>query len=379
MTQLTPTQPDPARQEKAREYARLRRRLFLLEIGLAGALLLTLVFSGISAKLSQYLTLPQPWAAAVYFLILSFGYGIVTAPLSYYQGLALPRRFGLSVQTLRGWLKDIAKASMLTLSLGTGLVIFVYWLLGRLPDLWWLTTAAFAFILSLFLTWLTPNLLLSLFFKLRPLENNELKQKLVNLARQARVRVCDVSTIDLSSKSTAANAMLAGLGGSKRIILSDTLLEQYSTAEIEIVLAHELAHHKHRDILKLLAVQGISFVLIFLVAHLALKASLELLHYEGINDIATLPMLMLVLAGAELILSPVANAFSRRLESAADKKAIELTRNPEAFITAMTKLTDQNLSEAQPPWWAELLFYDHPPYTKRIALARNYLTEDSAR
>lgn len=373
------TQPDPTRQEKAKEYAKTTRRLFFIEVGLAGVLLLVLVFGGLSVELSQYLTLSQPWAATIYFLILTFGYGIVTSPLSYYQGLALPRHYGLSVQTLRDWLKDVAKALILSLSLGIGLVILVYWLLGRLPDWWWLTTAIFTFVLSLLLTWLTPNLLLPLFFKLRPLEDNELKQKLVNLAEQAQTRVHDVLTMDLSTKSTEANAMLAGLGNTKRIILSDTLLNQYSPAEIEVVLAHELAHHIHKDLPKLVVVQGVTFVLVFLSTHLALKASLGLFPFRGMDDVATLPLLLLVLATAGIILTPIANIVSRHLESAADKKALELTKNLQAFITTMTKLTDQNLNEAQPSRWVELLFYDHPPYTKRVALARHYSTENSAR
>lgn len=377
MTELIVGQPDRARQEKAKEYAKLRRRLFFSEVGLVGALLLGLVFGGVSIKLSQYLTLPQPLAAAVYFLILTFGYGIGTAPLSYYQGLALPRRYGLSVQTLRGWLKDMVKALILSLLLSTGLVAFVYWLLGCLPELWWLMAAVFMFALSLFLTWLTPNLLLSFFFKLRQLEDGELKQKLMNLAEQAQARVSDVFTMDSSTKSTTANAMLAGLGNTKRIILSDTLLEQYSAAEIEVVLAHELAHHRHKDIPKLIVVRGITFVLIFYGAHLALKASLELLAFRAMDDVATLPLLLLVLAAAGLMLAPVVNALSRYLELSADKAALELTGNPQAFVAAMTKLTDQNLDEAQPSRWVEVLFYDHPPYTKRVALACHYLMENS--
>lgn len=376
MTELLVTQPDPERQEKAKEYARITRRLFFIEAGLAGAVLLVLVFGGVFIKLSQYLTVSQPWAAAIYFLILTFGYGILTAPLSYYQGLTLPRSYGLSVQTLKDWLKDIVKALMLSLALGTGLVILVYWLLGHLPDWWWLTASAVAFLLSLLLTWLTPNLILSLFFKLKPLDDNELKQRLINLAERAQTKVRDALTMDLSTKSTAANAMLAGLSNTKRIILSDTLLNQYSPAEIEVVLAHELAHHVHKDIPKLLLIQGVTLTLLFFGAHLALKASLGYFAFRSMDDAATLPLLLLALATVGLILTPIANILSRHLESAADKKALELTGNPQAFISAMTKLTDQNLDEAKPSPWVELLFYDHPPYTKRVALAHQYLSEN---
>ncbi len=365
-------QLDPARQEKARDYARLKRLFFLIELAATYILLMVLVFSGASVKFSQFLNFPQPLASAVYFLILTFGYGFIMAPLSYYQDFILPRRYGLLTQDLRGWLEDVAKLLILSLLLGTGMVMVIYWLIISFPSLWWLLGTVLIFLLSLFLTWLTPNLFLPLFFKLEPLKDAELQERLLNLARRAHTQVCGVFTMDLSRKSPTANAMLAGLGNTKRIILSDTLLEQYSPEEIEIILAHELSHYIHRDIPKLIGVQGVAILGMFYGTDIVLRLSLTPLGFSEISDVATLPLLLSVLITFGLIISPLLNALSRRLEFSADKTALKLTNNPQAFISAMTKLTDQNLNEAQPSRWVELLFYDHPPYTKRVNLAQEY-------
>lgn len=371
------TELDPTRQQKAREYASLKRRFFFIELAIAGVLLLLLVFGGISIKLTQFFSFPQPWAAALYFLALAFGYGIIMAPLSYYEDFVLPRRYGLLTQRLGGWLGDVAKALILSLLIGTGLIGAIYWLIKYFPGMWWLLGAILIILLSLFLTWLTPNLLLPLFFKLKPLDDAQLREKLLNLAKRARARACDVFTMDLSSKSTTANAMLAGLANTKRIILSDTLLEQYTAEETETILAHELAHHLHRDIPKLIGVQAITVLVMFYGADWLLKLSLTPLAFRGLSDVAALPLLLLILAVLGLMMSPFFNALSRRLETSADKAALWLTGNPQAFISAMTKLTDQSLSEAQPSRWVELLFYDHPPYTKRVSLAQQYLVKAS--
>jgi STE24 endopeptidase len=370
--QLTEPHLDIKRQELAKRYARLMRRLSFVEMVVVGILLLVLVFGGVSARMSYFLSFPQPWASALYFVILVVSLGIIMMPLTYYQGFILPRRYGLSNQKVGAWLADRAKASALGVLLGLGIVIVVYWLLDRFPDVWWLWTGILLFLLILLLTRLTPTLLLPIFFKLEPLGDVELKQRLMNLAKRAQARIAGVFTMDLSSKGTTANAMLAGLGKTRSIILSDTLLRQYTTEEIEVILAHELGHHLHRDIPKLIAVQAVMVLLAFYLSALVLKASLVPLDFQGIADVAAFPLLFLSLAAFGVMVTPFINAYSRYIETSADKAALELTADPGAFITAMAKLTDQNLAVADPNRWVEFLFYDHPPYTKRVGLARRY-------
>jgi STE24 endopeptidase len=370
--QLTEPRLDVERQELAKRYARLMRRLSFVELAVVGIVLLVLVFAGISTRISYFLSFPQPWASALYFVILAVGLGIIMMPLTCYQGFILPRRYGLSNQRLGAWLADRAKASALGGLLALVIVIAVYWLLDRFPGIWWLWAGILLFLLILLLTRLTPTLLLPIFFKMEPLDDEELRQRLMNLAKRAQAQVAGVFTIDLSSKGTTANAMLAGLGKTRSIILGDTLLHQYTAEEIEVILAHELGHHLHRDIPKLIAVQAAMVLLAFYLTDLVLKASLIPLDFKGMADVAAFPLLFLSLVAFGLIITPFVNAYSRCIETSADEAALEMTADPQAFITAMTKLTDQNLAVAAPSRWVEFLFYDHPPYTKRVGLARRY-------
>lgn len=371
---MKPAEPqlDSKRQKLAEEYARIMRRLSFAELGIIGVLILALIFSGLSVKLGHLLAFSQPWASALYFVILIVCLGIIIMPLTYYQGFILPKRYGLSSQRLGAWIADRAKASALGFLLGLAVVILIYWLLDRFSGTWWLLAGISVLLLSLLLTRLTPTLLLPIFFKLEPLDNVELEQRLTNLAKRARAHLVGVFTMNLSSKSPTANAMLAGLGKTRSIILSDTLLQQYTAEEIEVILAHELGHHIHRDIPKLIAVQAVAILLAFHLSDLALKASLTTLGFQSIADAAAFPVLFTSLAAFGLIITPFINAYSRYVEASADKAALELTGNPQAFVTAMTKLTNQNLNVAAPSRWVELLFYDHPPYNKRVDLARHY-------
>lgn len=364
---------DPERQRLASKYTKLSRRLSLAELLIIGTLLPVLILSGVSVRLSQLLTIPQPWASALYFIILVMGLGIIMMPLSYYQSFILTCRYGLSNQKFSSWLADRAKATSLSILLGLGIVILIYWLLESFPSFWWFPAGLSIITVSLLLTRLTPTLLLSFFFKLEPVDDIDPKNKLMNLAKQARTRAYDVFTINLSGKSTTTNAMLAGLSNSKRIIPSDTMLQQYSPEEIEVVMAHELGHHIHRDIPKLIAAQSTITLLSFFFANLTLKTNLAASVFYGVSDVTAFPLLILVLAAIGLITIPLINIYSRSLETAVAIAALELTAKPEAFISAITKLTDKNLSDAQPNRWAELLLHDHPFYFKRVNLAYNYL------
>ena len=364
---------DWGRQEEAKKYARARLWLAFGDLALAGILLLLLVFGGLSQRLAGLFTLPVVPGASLYLIILMVAYGVLSAPLSYYGGFVLPHRYGLSIQKLTGWLGDRAKAGGLGLAFGAGMVAVIYWFIINFPAVWWLFSWGVVILLGLILANLTPVIIVPLFFKMEPLSDPDLKLRLEQLAQRAKVRVRGIYTMELSRKGTTANAALMGLGNTKRIVLSDTLLQRYSTPEVEIVMAHELGHHFRNDIFRLFIIQSAIWLIGFCLADLALKASVMPLGFNGISDIAALPLLMLIFSVISLLVTPLTNAYSRRLEAAADDYALRLTDNPESFINTMTKLADQNLSEAQPSRWVELLIYDHPCYHKRVEHARYYL------
>ncbi len=363
---------DPERQRLAGEYARTGRYLSLFETLLAGILLFLLIFAGLSEKITGYFDLPMIATAIVYLLILFAAYRIIMAPMSYYRGYVLPRHYGLSKQSLSGWLGDLFKASALMLVLSIAIVAVFYWLIIVQPQLWWLFCWAFLVLFSLVMSMLAPVLLVPIFFKMKPLEDGELRERLEKLAKRAGVEIGGIFTIEFSEKSTTANAALMGMGRTRRIVLSDTLLSQYSSSEIEIIMAHEIAHNRHRDVLRLSVFHSAIILVNLYIASLILDTIVEPMGFGGLSDVSALPLLVLIFAAINLLLSPVSTGYGRRIETEADGYALELTDDPASFVSAMARLTDQNLAEAKPNCWIEMLLHDHPSYHSRLVHARKF-------
>ncbi len=364
--------PDPSRQDKAREYASISRRLMLAGLALDILVFVVLLFGGVSTALRDLLAMAQPARVALYVLVLVTGITLVSLPLSVYGGFILPHRYGLSTQSLRGWLWDKMKGLFIGLVLGVAAISVLYWLMAVSPGAWWLWAAALSIVFTVLLTNLAPVLLVPMFFKQKPLEDEDLKQRVLTLSERAGVRVKGVFVLNMSSKGTTANAALMGLGNTRRIVLGDTLLGVYPPEEIESVVAHELGHHAHRDIPWAIVAQSVASLVSFYLAALVMDWAAVRFGFNGLTDVAALPVLAAVIAGFNLIAGPLLSAYSRWRESAADRYSLRLTGNPSAFVSAMTRLTDQNLSEAHPNRWVEFMFYDHPPYHRRVAMARQH-------
>jgi STE24 endopeptidase len=366
---------DPERQEQAREYARLRRRLLLADLGLAAAFVLVVLFSGLSPRLAARIQAFVSWRPAVvalYTLVFFGVYGLLDLPLTFYSGFVLPRRYGLSTQTLAAWLLDLVKGGVVGGIIGLAAMEVMYWLLAAFPSTWWLLTGGLYLLFTVVMANLAPLLIVPLFFKSTPLADEELARRLMRLAERAGTRVRGVFTINLSSKTTAANAALMGLGNTRRIVLGDTLLADYTPDEIETILAHELGHHVHHDIIWGLLVDSALTLGGLYLAHLALRWGVRFFGFQGIADIAAFPLLAMVMGAFGIVILPLSNAYSRWRESLADEYALETTDKPEAVITSMAKLADQNLAEVNPAPWVEFLLYSHPAIGRRIKRARDY-------
>jgi STE24 endopeptidase len=363
---------DEGRQTKAREYSRMRRRLGFVDMALTLALLLVLVFSTASPWFTGLFSWPVIAVAVVYLLVILVGFEAVTSPLSYYRGFVLPRRYGISVQKLSGWLLDLAKSGGIGLILAAAAVALIYWFLLNYPDIWWLLAWALIMLVSLISSVVAPILLVPLFYKMKPLADGDLKAKLDKLAQKAGARVHGIFVLDFSARGTTANAGLMGIGRTRRIVISDTLIQQYSAPEIEVITAHEIGHHMGRDIFRLLVVQASFSLIVLKIVDVILKVTVSPLGFSGIADPAALPLLVLLFGAFITLASPFLNTFSRLVESQADAYALVLTNDSPAFIDSMTRLANQNLGVANPPKWEELLFYDHPSYNKRVAQARSY-------
>lgn len=366
---------DVERQRQAKEYARIRHRLLAVNLILSTVAIIIVLVFGLSVVLRNLVLgiSTEPLIATfIYFAVALLSYGILFAPLTYYSGFVLPHRYGLSTQNLRGWLGDLIKGGVLALAFGGLVVEVIYFLLRVVPQWWWLIASLFMLVFTILLANLAPVLIFPIFFKFKPLEDAELVQRLMRLAEHARTHVNGVYTMLLSEKTTAANAAFMGLGNTKRIVLGDTLYQNYNHDEIETILAHELGHQVHNDIVWGIAVETLLTLIGFVVADFVMRLGVAFFGFNGIADLAAMPLLALALGAYSLITMPLGNAYSRWRETRADLYALETTRNPAAFTSAMEKLANQNLAELEPEAWVEWLLYDHPPIGKRLRLAQAY-------
>lgn len=370
---------DPERQQQAKQYAKIQRRLSLLELGLGIVYLFVFILTGLSPWLrDQVQTLTRATWLSVPLFAFGFGlpYSILTAPINYYSGFVLPHRYGQSTQSLKAWLLDQVKALLIAGGLGLIILEIIYLLLTFAPQTWWLWMALVMLVFTVLLSNLAPILLFPLFFKFKPLDDEDLSQRLTRLAEQAGTRVQGVYVFDMSSKTVAANAALMGLGNTRRIALGDTLVEKFTANEIETVLAHELGHHVHRDVPLGIAVQSALTLIGFWLANLVMVRGIDIFGYTGLTDPATLPLLLVALSVFGLVTMPLGNLWSRWREVKADTYALRITRKPRAFISAMTRLANQNLADADPPAWVEFLLHSHPSIKKRVALAQSFRVEE---
>jgi STE24 endopeptidase len=373
---------DADRQQQARQYARIRRRLMLVSLVIAAISIAFVLGTGLDKWLRNQLQALswQPVAGwfpvqiLVYFLILILAYQLITSPLAYYSGFVLPHRFGLSTMTLRAWLVDLFKGLGLSLILEVCVIELIYALLALQPQTWWLEVGLIMLFFSVIMANLAPILIFPLFYKFTPLPEGELTERLLALAQRAHTKVRGVFSMKMSDKTTAANAALMGLGNTRRIVIGDTMLDRYTTDEIEVVLAHELGHHVHADIWKLIISQAVLTLGGLYIANLVLHWLVETQHaYLALTDAATLPFFFLLTGVFSLIVMPIGNTYSRLIEYQADEYALQVTRNATAFKSAMTRLANQNLAELEPSPIFEFLFYDHPSIGKRLKHADEFM------
>jgi len=339
------------------------------------ALLLILLFAGWTVALRtlalRYST--RPWLALLIYLVL---FGIITQaaglPLDFLRGFWLEHRYGLSNLTLAGWVKDQLKGLAVGGTLALLAVEFLYAAMRRWPERWWILCAIVFMAFFVLLANLAPVLIFPIFFKVKPLENPSLTERLLELSRRAGTRVRGVFEWKLSEKSKKANAALMGLGNTRRIILSDTLLAQFQDEEVEAVLAHEFGHHVHRHIFRLIATQGAAMILGFYLIHRSLDWLGPHFGFHGAADFANLPLLALVTTCLSFLLLPAVNSYSRALERQADAYALRAIPSREPFISSMEKLAELNLAERRPHPWIEFIFHSHPSIQKRIAFAQKF-------
>lgn len=361
--------------ERAKTYQRKKYFVALVHMGVQLLLLLFLIVSGTSVLFkvwSETAVTPFYSQATLYYSFFFLFFWVFDLGFAYYSGFLLEHRYGLSNQTLGAWLVDLLKKSLLSFLFSFVLFLGLYFLIRNFPGRWWVWAwLAFAGV-SYLLGQLFPVLIVPLFYRYSRVENESLKARIFALVKRFGLPLENVYSLNLSKTTKKANAMFAGLGKTKRLVLSDTLIQNFNVDEIESVVAHELGHYKHKDIWHHLGFNFVTSFLSFALAFYVLNILVEKLGYAGASDLAALPLLYLVFFLCGILLTPLGNAYSRWREREADRFSLKAV-GAGGFIPAMEKLAKINLADPDPHPLIEWWFHTHPPIKKRIEMAKgNY-------
>lgn len=358
---------------KSKKYSSIKYRLAIFGIiyllvllflfqGLELSVLLKQRISALSANI--YLTI------FLYSLIVFIIYYIFDFPFNIYCSYFLEHKFSLSTQSIKDWFMDQAKAVTVSFIIFVILIQTFYFILRKYPNNWWIIISIFWIFFSLILAKLTPTLIIPLFFKYRTLSDNQLRERILNLASKMKIKILDVFEIDFSKKTLKANAAFVGLGRTRRVILADTLKDKYTYDEIEVILAHEFAHYRLRHLVKLVLINSIAIILSFYFISITSNYTLKIFGLSWLSDVSSLPIILMYLMILGIIMQPFENYISREFERNADIIALKTTGLKQAFISMMEKLATQNLADRAPSKIVKIFFFDHPPIEERIEMAR---------
>lgn len=366
---------DQEKQRQAKEYQ--KKKVIFKFAG--SAVFLTyfsiLIFSDLSliikGKILQF-TNSEWQVIAIYIFSVLTAYDLISLPLEFHTSYTFEHKYHFCTQAVGNWFKDYLKSYILSMGFAIPIVEGIYWAIRAFPTIWYLIVSVFAILLIIFLGYLSPILLTPLFFKLKKIEeDNELAQRLLRMCKKVNTKVKGVYEINFSSKTTKANAYLAGLGNTRRIVIADNLLDNFTVDEAEVVFAHELGHHIHRDILKLTFWSGLMCLGGFYFVSIILE-KVSLYFRYGISDIVNFPILALSMSILLFLFGLPFNFYSRKREKAADEFALKTTGKVDAFITSMAKFTNRDLADAHPHPFIEFLLYTHPSISKRINYAQEF-------
>lgn len=364
-----------ALKEKAKAYSRQKHRAAMLNIFLPPAVLAALILSGAPAyfKNTSSLISDNAYLNLLAFSIL-FGltYHALLLPFEYYSTFMLEHKYSLSNQPLEAWLKKRSKETALSFVIAVPFIYSLYALIRYLPLYWWVIMALLWFSVSILIAKFAPLVLVPIFYRYSPIKEGGLRDKLLGLSSKAGFLTEGVYQIDFSRETKKANAAIIGLGKQKRIILCDTLLNNFTDDEIASVMGHELGHHKLRHILKLTVAGGISALAVFFVTNGIFLALHDKLGYGLLYDFESLVLIYAVISALNIALLPIHNAYSRKLEKEADLFALKITDKKYAFISTMKKLAEQNLADTDPGKLYEIMLYSHPPISRRISFAESF-------
>jgi len=364
--------------EKDKLYNKIKLRLTIFSLTLDIIMIGLIAFSGISSFLMGHIS---PVSANEYMqfimfiTVLGLSASALTLPIDFYSGYILEHRFELSNQTIGKWIVEKLKGSAVSLTIGLPVALAFYFFLRASGDYWWIWFSTFIFFTSVFLARIAPIVIFPIFYKFRDLENDEIKEKITGLLEKHDINIKGIFSFNMSKDTKKANAGFTGIGKSKRIILSDTLIQDFTADEIAVIFAHEMGHYSHRHILKNLVQSTVIIFTSFYLCGTAYEMTLNKMGFTAVHDIAAIPILFFFLTIFGLVTMPFTNMISRRYEVQADAYAIDATGDRESFISSMEKLAEINLADRDPHPMNEFFFYSHPSIKKRVEFAKSYKGE----
>ncbi len=371
---MTAGRQTPQELAEARHYGRLQLAASLADKALDLAVLAVMAFFVARPAAAHLATIsPSPSVQLwLLFLLITAIHLALSFPLSYYSGYWLEHRYGLSHLSFGRWLLRYGKMQGLAIVFGGLLLWGLYGVIWTVGSWWWLVAAGMFFLVSVLIGQLAPVLIMPLFYKIVPIENPELLDRMTQLAAGTGLSISGVYRFDLSAETAKANAMLAGMGRTRRVLMGDTLLSNFSPDEIEVIFAHEIGHHVFQHIRKMIATGAIYSAAGFWVVDRVVMAwvhavdpAVDYAHFP----VATLPLVMLVLTVFSLLLEPLQNAISRRFKRQCDRYALRRTGRREAYISAFKKLARLNKDDPSPHPLEVFWFHSHPPIAERLAMA----------
>jgi STE24 endopeptidase len=351
------------------EYHRVKRILHISELILA--ILYWAFWVGLGPGHVRWISqhVHSPWLGLFTgALVMLGGMVLVSLPLGYYGEFLIEKRFGLSNQTPQSWFVFEVKTWLVGAALAAVVLGGLYALLWYGGAMWGVWAWVGVMLLTVVLAKVFPLLILPMFYSSKPLDRPSLTDRLHALAAGTGLTITGVYDLALSKDTKKANAMLTGLGSSRRVYLSDTLLEAFSEDRIGVVFAHELGHHIRGHIWKAIGMGAAAMSVMVALIYWRL-GPFQGRPADWVDAVGALPQVFLIATLWPLLIAPITNAVSRRFERQCDSDALRITSDPAAYRGAFELLARMNLADPNPPRWEEILFYDHPPISKRIAMA----------
>jgi Zn-dependent protease with chaperone function len=340
-------------------------------LGVALAWGLIGVYAGKSAKFAL-----NAFYIILFLLLLS----VINFPLIYYRTFVVEHYFELSVQGFGDWFASLLKDELISYLMMIILIPFAYWGIRTRPKDWWVWVAVVSVPILIIMIVISPVYFAPMFNKFEPLKDEALRTRILAMAEEAGLSDSQIFQVDKSKETEKVSAYVTGLFGSTRIVMWDTIIEKFTHDELEFVMAHETGHYLMKHIWKFVGLFAvILFVFLFIISrtiNIVIRRYGERMGFNDIADIASLPLLLLMLSLLSFVITPVFNMYGRSIEHDADEFGLELTGDGSTAASAFIKLANENLSNPSPHPFFEFWLFDHPTLSDRIAFCREYVVEE---